>query len=139
MTNFNIYSSKFGQSTDDLPEGEVNLYLTNERVQAVIDSNTNLVKLTDLSWNNITNKPSAFPPSTHSHSWTEITNKPTIFASDWANVADKPATATRWPTWSEVTSKPTTLRSRLQRILMLGLTLRQVFQLPLHAGRLGLK
>ncbi|WP_434222827.1 phage head spike fiber domain-containing protein [Limnospira platensis CENA597] len=40
MTNFNIYSSKFGQSTDDLPEGEVNLYLTNERIQAVIDSNT---------------------------------------------------------------------------------------------------
>ncbi|MDT9216839.1 MAG: hypothetical protein P5697_26015, partial [Limnospira sp. PMC 1256.20] len=103
MTNFNIYSSRFGQSTDDLPEGEVNLYLTNERVQAVIDSNTNLFKLTDLSWNNITNKPSTFPPSTHSHSWTEITNKPTIFASDWANVADKPATATRWPTWSEVT------------------------------------
>ncbi|WAK74202.1 hypothetical protein AP9108_32775 [Arthrospira sp. PCC 9108] len=40
MTNFNIYSSKFGQSTDDLPEGEVNLYLTNERIQAVIDSNS---------------------------------------------------------------------------------------------------
>ncbi|WP_434222571.1 hypothetical protein ACOKW7_08675 [Limnospira platensis CENA597] len=79
MTNFNIYSSKFGQSTDDLPEGEVNLYLTNERIQAVIDSNTNLVKLTQLTWNNITNKPGTFPPSTHSHSWTEITSKPTTF------------------------------------------------------------
>ncbi|BAI91691.1 hypothetical protein [Limnospira platensis] len=79
MTNFNIYSSKFGQSTDDLPEGEVNLYLTNERIQAVIDSNTNLVKLTQLTWNNITNKPGTFPPSTHSHSWTEITSKPSTF------------------------------------------------------------
>ena len=79
MTNFNIYSSKFGQSTDDLPEGEVNLYLTNERIQAVIDSNTNLVKLTELIWNNIINKPGTFPPSTHSHSWTEITSKPTTF------------------------------------------------------------
>ncbi|MEX6779054.1 hypothetical protein [Limnospira fusiformis] len=57
MTNFNIYSSRFGQSTDNLPEGEVNLYLTNERVQAVIDSNTDLIKLTDLSWDNITDKP----------------------------------------------------------------------------------
>ena len=79
MTNFNIYSSKFGQSTDDLPEGEVNLYLTNERIQAVIDSNTNLVKLTELIWNNIINKPGTFPPSTHSHSWTEITSKPSTF------------------------------------------------------------
>ncbi|MFO7143596.1 hypothetical protein B9T16_19200, partial [Arthrospira sp. PCC 8006] len=79
MTNFNIYSSKFGQSTDDLPEGEVNLYLTNERIQAVIDSHTNLVKLTQLTWNNITNKPGTFPPSTHSHSWTEITSKPSTF------------------------------------------------------------
>ncbi|MGI0496879.1 beta strand repeat-containing protein [Limnospira platensis] len=79
MTNFNIYSSKFGQSTDDLPEGEVNLYLTNERIQAVIDSHTNLVKLTQLTWNNITNKPGTFPLSTHSHSWTEITSKPTTF------------------------------------------------------------
>lgn len=27
----------------------------------------------------------------------------------WANVSDKPATATRWPTYAEVTSKPTRL------------------------------
>ncbi|MET0100056.1 MAG: hypothetical protein ABWU11_25690, partial [Arthrospira platensis] len=52
---------------------------TNERIQAVIDSNTNLVKLTQLTWNNITNKPGTFPPSTHSHSWTEITSKPSTF------------------------------------------------------------
>ena len=31
----------------------------------------------------------------------------TANAVAWANVSDKPATATRWPTWSEVTSKPT--------------------------------
>ncbi|MET0099957.1 hypothetical protein [Limnospira platensis] len=41
MTNYNIYSSKLGQSTDDLQEGEVNLYLTKERIQADIYSNTN--------------------------------------------------------------------------------------------------
>ncbi|WP_434222488.1 hypothetical protein [Limnospira platensis] len=113
MTNFNIYSSKFGQSTDDLPEGEVNLYLTNERIQAVIYSNTNLVKLTQLTWNNITNKPGTFPTSTHSHSWTEITSKPSTFAPSghghlWGDISSAPATATRLPTWSEVTSKPTT-------------------------------
>ena len=28
---------------------------------------------------------------------------------DWANITNKPATATRWPTFAEVTSKPTTL------------------------------
>ncbi|XDE64943.1 hypothetical protein AB3M80_14855 [Arthrospira platensis BEA 1257B] len=64
MTNFNIYSSKFGQSTDDLPEAEVNLYLTNERIQAVIDSNTN------------------FAPSGHGHIWGDISSAPAT-ATRW--------------------------------------------------------
>ncbi|WP_084703377.1 phage tail protein [Necropsobacter rosorum] len=47
------------------------------------------------AWNEVTSKPSTFPPSSHNHAWTQITNAP--------------ATATRWPAWSEVTSKPTTI------------------------------
>ena len=43
-------------------------------------------------WSGVTNKPSTYPPSSHTHPWTDITNKPD--------------TATRWPKWSEVTDKP---------------------------------
>ena len=46
------------------------------------------------AWGDITDKPSSFTPSAHTHAWGDITS----------NV---PATATRWPSWSEVTSKPT--------------------------------
>lgn len=43
-----------------------------------------------------------------SSAWADITNKP-VTATRWptfAEVTSKPVTATRWPTWSEVTSKP---------------------------------
>lgn len=45
-------------------------------------------------WDNLTNKPSSFPPSAHGHAWGDI--------------SAPPATATRWPTYDEVTGKPTT-------------------------------
>lgn len=44
------------------------------------------------TWNEVTDKPSTFTPSAHTHTWGEVNNKPD--------------TATRWPTWSEVTNKP---------------------------------
>jgi len=31
------------------------------------------------SYNDLTNKPSTFPPSSHSHSWSQIISKPTIY------------------------------------------------------------
>ena len=34
----------------------------------------------DLKWNNISGKPSTFPPASHSHSWSSITGKPSTFA-----------------------------------------------------------
>ena len=40
----------------------------------------------------------------------------------WANVASKPATATRWPTWSEVTSKPGSTGSVNQPVYWNGST-----------------
>jgi len=36
-------------------------------------------------------------------------NAATASSVAWANVSNKPETATRWPGWSEVTTKPTTL------------------------------
>lgn len=37
------------------------------------------VNPTDLTWDNLSNKPSTFTPSTHSHSWGTIADKPTTF------------------------------------------------------------
>ena len=34
---------------------------------------------TDLTWDNILNKPKTFAPSTHSHAWSTITSKPSTF------------------------------------------------------------
>ncbi|HEY4583071.1 MAG TPA: tail fiber domain-containing protein [Lysobacter sp.] len=43
-------------------------------------------------WNNLQNRPAAYPPSGHLHAWAEIDGVP--------------STATRWPTFAEVTEKP---------------------------------
>lgn len=42
--------------------------------------------------------------------WANVTDKPATATRwpAWSEVTDKPATATRWPTWDEVTSKPST-------------------------------
>ncbi len=45
-------------------------------------------------WENVREKPSTYPPSSHTHTWSQI--------------SDKPAYATRWPTYDEVTGKPST-------------------------------
>lgn len=43
-------------------------------------------------WDEVTDKPTTFAPSAHTHAWAQITGAP--------------ETATRWPSWTEVTSKP---------------------------------
>lgn len=35
--------------------------------------------ITDVTWSNILNKPSTFPPEGHNHVWSEIMSKPTVF------------------------------------------------------------
>jgi hypothetical protein len=47
-----------------------------------------------LDWNNLANRPAAFPPTAHTHTWD--------------NISGAPETATRWPAWGEVTGKPGT-------------------------------
>jgi hypothetical protein len=49
------------------------------------------------TWNEITGKPTEFPPVDHTHLWDEITNKPTSFTPEahthfWADISDKPST-----------------------------------------------
>lgn len=52
---------------------------------------------TAADWDDLSGKPTSFPPSAHSHAWSEITSKPTTFAP-----------ATHSHSWAQVTGKPTT-------------------------------
>lgn len=49
------------------------------------------------SWEELTGKPTSFPPNVHTHSWSSITDKPITFPSSshshsWASITDKPGT-----------------------------------------------
>ena len=61
----------------------------------------------ELTWNAISDKPSTFTPSSHTHTKSQITDFPSSMpASDvyaWAKASSKPSYS-----WSEITSKPST-------------------------------
>lgn len=61
----------------------------------------------ELTWNSISDKPSTFTPSSHTHTKSQITDFPSSMpASDvyaWAKAPSKPSYS-----WSEITSKPST-------------------------------
>ena len=69
-----------------------------------------------VSWNDLTNKPSTFTPSSHSHGWSDITGKPTSFTPSthshaWADITGKPTSftpSTHSHAWSDITGKPST-------------------------------
>ena len=56
-----------------------------------------LVEGFPIMWSDIQNRPSLFPPSSHTHPWSDLTGVPVSF----------PATAHTHP-WTDVTGKPTT-------------------------------
>ena len=68
------------------------------------------------SWDQISEKPTTYPPATHSHAWLAITGKPVTFppsahGHDWGNLSNVPTTfvpSAHGHAWSEITSKPTT-------------------------------
>ena len=76
------------------------------------------------AWDELTGKPSTFPPDKHDHPVSEVTGlqaeldskadnhshpyKPDTWVPEWDDVTSKPETATRWPTLGEVTGKPST-------------------------------
>jgi hypothetical protein len=79
-------------------------------------------------WADITDKPTTFAPSGHTHTksqitdfahthlWADITDKPTTFAPTththlWADITDKPTTfapTTHTHLWADITDRPTT-------------------------------
>lgn len=86
--------------------------LTNVTVSYLTDISS-VIALTEpaqtkfpVSWGEVTDKPTTFPPSSHTHTKSQITDFPTSMpASDvysWAKQAQKPAYS-----WSEISSKPT--------------------------------
>lgn len=62
--------------------------------------NNDLNFISEVSWNNVLNKPSTFPPSSHTHSISQINNLQTTLDGK-SNVGHSHS-------WSEITSKPTT-------------------------------
>lgn len=91
--------------------------------QALIYNGTSWVNSTisSVSWDNITNKPTSFIPTAHTHSWSDITSGiPSTFTpsahnhsiSDITNLQsalDGKAAASHTHTFASITSKPTTL------------------------------
>ena len=75
-----------------------------------------LVEGFPIMWSDIQNRPSLFPPSSHTHPWSDLTGVPTTFPATahthpWADVTGKPATfppvAHPHP-WSDLTGVPAT-------------------------------
>ena len=62
-----------------------------------------IARFEDINWNNITNKPSSFTPSSHTHPLSQISNLNAGWDSLLANAPS--AYLTRWPSISEVTGK----------------------------------
>ena len=75
-----------------------------------------LVEGFPIMWSDIQNRPSLFPPSSHTHPWSDLTGVPVTFPATahthpWADVTGKPATfppAAHQHPWSELTGKPST-------------------------------
>ena len=75
-----------------------------------------LVEGFPLMWSDIQNRPSLFPPSSHTHPWSDLTGVPVTFPATahthpWADVTGKPSTfppAAHQHPWSDLTGVPTT-------------------------------
>lgn len=63
------------------------------------------------SWNEVTEKPSTFPPETHTHSADDVGARPNTWVPSWGDISGKPSTfppEAHNHAWNEVTSKPST-------------------------------
>ena len=75
-----------------------------------------LVEGFPIMWSDIQNRPSLFPPSSHTHPWSDLTGVPVTFPATahthpWADVTGKPSTftpAAHTHPWADVTGKPST-------------------------------
>lgn len=70
-----------------------------------------------VEWENVNNKPSTYPPSSHNHTWDSVQSKPSTFppsshSHSWDSVTDKPSTfspSSHSHSWDSVTGKPSNL------------------------------
>ena len=75
-----------------------------------------LVEGFPIMWSDIQNRPSLFPPSSHTHPWSDLTGVPVAFPATahthpWADVTGKPTTfppSSHQHPWADVTGKPAT-------------------------------
>lgn len=67
-----------------------------------------------VTWDMVTDKPTQFTPSDHTHPWSQVTDKPTAYppaehTHDWTTIGNKPTTFTpseHFHTWESITGKP---------------------------------
>lgn len=81
--------------------GTIYLYITNG--EGYTKGWRKIARFEDINWDNVTNKPASFTPSSHTHPLSQISN----LNANWDNLlANTPsAYLTRWPSISEVTGK----------------------------------
>ena len=79
-------------------------------------SSTKLNKMEDgiveasepVAWENVTDKPTTFEPSTHSHDWADVTGKPDTFPPAIGKTETTAKAGNYVPTWAEIKGKPET-------------------------------
>lgn len=81
--------------------GNMYIYITNG--EGYTSGWRKIARFEDINWSNITNKPSSFTPSSHTHTISQISN----LNGNWDSLlANAPSVyLTRWPSISEVTGK----------------------------------
>ena len=75
--------------------GAISLSQSSVVVGYAITNQLMFVRIQNVDYNFLQNKPSTFPPAAHSHAWSEITSKPSTFppdahGHDWAEISGKP-------------------------------------------------
>ncbi len=106
-------TARFKLTTSSVQVGDTVKVTATKKMYMVVDSSKLSTEagyeeyFTSTDWSTITNKPSSYTPSSHTHTKSQITDFPTKMpASDvyaWAKAENKPSYA-----WSEITNKPST-------------------------------
>lgn len=106
-------TARFKLTTSSVQVGDTVKVTATKKMYMVIDSSKLSTEagyeeyFTSTDWSTITNKPSSYTPSSHTHTKSQITDFPSSMpASDvyaWAKAKTKPSYA-----WSEITDKPST-------------------------------
>lgn len=61
-----------------------------------------------VAWKDVTDKPTTFAPSTHSHAWKDVTDKPSTFPPTIGTTETTAKAGNYVPTYAEITGKPST-------------------------------